>query len=201
MRRALLTTTLALGLAGVPACSPNAPTDGFYGCATGSCPSQFPYCDPVELRCYAEVPIDEDARAHARRGVDVRYHAVRQRQRSGIVVIEVLDGGARAGNPIERRAIGGGRHVEHGHAVPASRVHAVEQGDGLLALAADGVGLVEDVGVLMRRSPAMLGARRRLLRSRAVVAAWRAVFQLVRQPYRWEKTTHGLARTSRRTRT
>lgn len=31
------------------------------------------------------------------------------------------------------------------------------------------------------------------------VAAWRAVFQLMRQPYRWEKTTHGLARTSRRT--
>ncbi len=30
------------------------------------------------------------------------------------------------------------------------------------------------------------------------VAAWRAVFQLVRQPYRWEKTAHGLARTSRR---
>jgi cellulose synthase/poly-beta-1,6-N-acetylglucosamine synthase-like glycosyltransferase len=30
------------------------------------------------------------------------------------------------------------------------------------------------------------------------VAAWRAVFQLVRAPYRWEKTSHGLARTSRR---
>ncbi len=30
------------------------------------------------------------------------------------------------------------------------------------------------------------------------VAAWRAVFQLLRQPYRWEKTAHGLARTSRR---
>ncbi|MBX7191821.1 MAG: hypothetical protein K1X94_07175 [Sandaracinaceae bacterium] len=65
MRRALLTTTLALGLAGVPACSPNAPTDGFYGCATGSCPSQFPYCDPVELRCYAEVPIDGGPRPDA----------------------------------------------------------------------------------------------------------------------------------------
>jgi cellulose synthase/poly-beta-1,6-N-acetylglucosamine synthase-like glycosyltransferase len=33
------------------------------------------------------------------------------------------------------------------------------------------------------------------------VAAWRAVFQLMRQPYRWEKTAHGLARTSRRVRT
>jgi cellulose synthase/poly-beta-1,6-N-acetylglucosamine synthase-like glycosyltransferase len=30
------------------------------------------------------------------------------------------------------------------------------------------------------------------------VAAGRAVFQLIRQPYRWEKTAHGLARTSRR---
>ena len=29
------------------------------------------------------------------------------------------------------------------------------------------------------------------------VAAWRALWQLVRDPYRWEKTAHGLARTSR----
>lgn len=29
------------------------------------------------------------------------------------------------------------------------------------------------------------------------IAAWRALFQLVRDPYRWEKTEHGLARTSR----
>jgi cellulose synthase/poly-beta-1,6-N-acetylglucosamine synthase-like glycosyltransferase len=29
------------------------------------------------------------------------------------------------------------------------------------------------------------------------VAAWRALFQLLRHPYRWEKTEHGLARTSR----
>ena len=28
-------------------------------------------------------------------------------------------------------------------------------------------------------------------------AAWRALFQLVSNPYRWEKTEHGLARTSR----
>jgi hypothetical protein len=28
-------------------------------------------------------------------------------------------------------------------------------------------------------------------------AAWRAVFQLMRSPYRWEKTEHGLACTSR----
>ena len=31
------------------------------------------------------------------------------------------------------------------------------------------------------------------------VAAWRALFQLVSDPYRWEKTAHGLARTSRTT--
>ncbi len=30
------------------------------------------------------------------------------------------------------------------------------------------------------------------------LAAWRALFQLLRDPYRWEKTEHGLARTSRR---
>ena len=29
------------------------------------------------------------------------------------------------------------------------------------------------------------------------LAAWRALFQLLRDPYRWEKTAHGLARTSR----
>ena len=30
------------------------------------------------------------------------------------------------------------------------------------------------------------------------LAAWRALLQLLRNPYRWEKTEHGLARTSRR---
>jgi hypothetical protein len=29
------------------------------------------------------------------------------------------------------------------------------------------------------------------------VAAWRALYQLVRDPYHWEKTEHGLAKTSR----
>jgi cellulose synthase/poly-beta-1,6-N-acetylglucosamine synthase-like glycosyltransferase len=29
------------------------------------------------------------------------------------------------------------------------------------------------------------------------LAAWRALYQLIRDPYRWEKTEHGLARTSR----
>lgn len=31
------------------------------------------------------------------------------------------------------------------------------------------------------------------------VAAWRALYQLLREPYRWEKTEHGLARSSRMT--
>ena len=60
---------------------------------------------------------------------------------------------------------------------------------------------------------AMLGlvglARRKLLRHAWVLllmplhwmllsaAAWRALYQLVRDPFRWEKTAHGLARTSR----
>lgn len=30
------------------------------------------------------------------------------------------------------------------------------------------------------------------------LAAWRALWQLVRDPYRWEKTSHGHARTTRR---
>jgi hypothetical protein len=29
------------------------------------------------------------------------------------------------------------------------------------------------------------------------VAAWRALWQLIVDPYRWDKTEHGLARTSR----
>ena len=29
------------------------------------------------------------------------------------------------------------------------------------------------------------------------LAAWRALYQFVRDPYRWEKTAHGLAQTSR----
>ena len=60
---------------------------------------------------------------------------------------------------------------------------------------------------------AMLGlvglARRRLLAQAWVLAlmplhwlllsfaAWRALYQLIKDPYRWEKTEHGLARTSR----
>jgi glycosyltransferase XagB len=58
--------------------------------------------------------------------------------------------------------------------------------------------------------PCVIGLRRRgLLRNAWVIvlvplhwlllslAAWRALYQLIRDPHRWEKTEHGLARTSR----
>lgn len=47
----------------VAACSPHPPTDGFYACeATSACPSSFPYCDPIQRRCYASVPNDAGPR-------------------------------------------------------------------------------------------------------------------------------------------
>ncbi|MFN3348442.1 glycosyltransferase family 2 protein [Pseudorhodoplanes sp.] len=65
-------------------------------------------------------------------------------------------------------------------------------------------------GYLMSALLGLIGlSRRRLLSSAPFLlllplywllmsyAAWRAVFQLMRAPYRWEKTAHGLARTSR----
>jgi hypothetical protein len=66
-------------------------------------------------------------------------------------------------------------------------------------------------GYLISAALGLIGlARRRLLGCAWVLllipvywlllslAAWRALFQLLRDPYRWEKTEHGLARTSRR---
>jgi cellulose synthase/poly-beta-1,6-N-acetylglucosamine synthase-like glycosyltransferase len=65
-------------------------------------------------------------------------------------------------------------------------------------------------GYLTSAALGLIGlARRRLLGSAWVlalmplhwlllsIAAWRALYQLVRDPYLWEKTAHGLARTSR----
>jgi cellulose synthase/poly-beta-1,6-N-acetylglucosamine synthase-like glycosyltransferase len=65
-------------------------------------------------------------------------------------------------------------------------------------------------GCLASATLGLIGlARRRLLRQAWVLllmplhwlllslAAWRGLYQLVRDPYRWEKTAHGLARTSR----
>ena len=65
-------------------------------------------------------------------------------------------------------------------------------------------------GYLISAALGLIGlARRRLLSCAWVLllmpvywlllslAAWRALFQLLRDPYRWEKTEHGLARTSR----
>lgn len=71
---------LALGLALWAGCSPNPPSDpsfgdGFFGCATGPCPSSVPYCDPVDQRCYAEAPTDAGPRPDAYRlpGTGGRY--------------------------------------------------------------------------------------------------------------------------------
>jgi glycosyltransferase XagB len=65
-------------------------------------------------------------------------------------------------------------------------------------------------GYLISAALGLIGLARRRLMSCAWVlllmpvywlllslAAWRALFQLLRDPYRWEKTEHGLARTSR----
>ena len=65
-------------------------------------------------------------------------------------------------------------------------------------------------GYLMSAVLGVLGLKRRRLLGSAwallfipvhwillSAAAWRALFQLIRDPYRWEKTDHGLARTSR----
>ncbi|MBN8615747.1 MAG: hypothetical protein J0L92_34445 [Deltaproteobacteria bacterium] len=63
---ALTSITLALSsvaaLSMVMGCSPVAPTDGFYACATGGCPAAYPYCDPDDQRCYASAPPDTGPR-------------------------------------------------------------------------------------------------------------------------------------------
>ena len=75
---------------------------------------------------------------------------------------------------------------------------------GMLALAA----LASGYGI--SAVLALIGLKRRRLMARVWVlllmpvhwlmlsaAAWRAIHQLLRDPYRWEKTAHGMARTSR----
>jgi cellulose synthase/poly-beta-1,6-N-acetylglucosamine synthase-like glycosyltransferase len=79
---------------------------------------------------------------------------------------------------------------------------------GPLLLGLYGITLL--AGYLISAALALIGlARRRLLDCAWALllmpvywlllslAAWRALFQLMRAPYRWEKTEHGLARTSR----
>jgi cellulose synthase/poly-beta-1,6-N-acetylglucosamine synthase-like glycosyltransferase len=71
-------------------------------------------------------------------------------------------------------------------------------------------GLTLAVGYLISAAVGIVGLARRKLLGCAwalllipvywlllSLAAWRALFQLLRDPYRWEKTEHGLARTSR----
>jgi len=52
---------LSLALLG---CSPNPPTDGLFGCATGGCPASHPYCHTDEL-CYAAAETDGGPRPDA----------------------------------------------------------------------------------------------------------------------------------------
>jgi cellulose synthase/poly-beta-1,6-N-acetylglucosamine synthase-like glycosyltransferase len=60
--------------------------------------------------------------------------------------------------------------------------------------------LLAVVGLLRRGLPATIWALvlTPLHWTLLALAAWRALYQLVCDPYRWEKTEHGLARTSRR---
>lgn len=60
----LLAFGFALGAITASGCSPNPPTDGFFGCASAGnrCPAAFPYCDPTDDRCYATAPVDSGPR-------------------------------------------------------------------------------------------------------------------------------------------
>jgi glycosyltransferase XagB len=108
-----------------------------------------------------------------------------------------------------------------GGTVLAALVHAVFAARLIWALAAPNDNAMAQVllgfdaitlmsGYLISAALGLIGlARRRLLSCAWVMlfmpvywlllslAAWRALFHLVRDPYRWEKTEHGLARTSR----
>lgn len=82
---------------------------------------------------------------------------------------------------------------------------------GSLERMADGLVLVLGAaGLLATILPAVIGLKRRGLMRLAPwiallplyqmlisLAAWRALWELIRAPHRWNKTTHGLARTSR----
>ncbi len=76
-----------------------------------------------------QVTVDQDSRAHAGGGVDVRYDARWQRRIAREVMIEVLDGRAVAREAIERRTVRVRRHVAHRDAVAGTRVDAVEKRD------------------------------------------------------------------------
>jgi hypothetical protein len=60
----LLAVGFTLGAIATSGCSPNPPTDGFFGCASAGsrCPAAFPYCDPTDHRCYATAPVDSGPR-------------------------------------------------------------------------------------------------------------------------------------------
>jgi cellulose synthase/poly-beta-1,6-N-acetylglucosamine synthase-like glycosyltransferase len=95
------------------------------------------------------------------------------------------------------------------YALASGRVFATGA-DAAAALLTGLAGGALIAGYLTSAALGLIGlARRRLLAHAWVLllmplhwlllsaAAWRALYQLVRDPYRWEKTAHGLARTSR----
>ena len=60
-------SAIVLGSVLAVGCSPNPPTDGFFGCASVGrrCPAAFPYCDPTDDRCRAREPADAGMREYA----------------------------------------------------------------------------------------------------------------------------------------
>lgn len=64
MRLVTSFAALSLFVAAAAGCSPNPPTDGYFGCASAGnrCPAAFPYCDPDDDRCYATAPVDSGPR-------------------------------------------------------------------------------------------------------------------------------------------
>ena len=106
-----------------------------------------------------------------------------------------------------------------GGSVLAALLHAPAVGKLIFELCTDRYGggiavqfylAILAVGYLVSALLGILGlAQRKLLGSAWVllfipvywmllsIAAWRALIQLIRDPYRWEKTEHGLARSSR----
>jgi hypothetical protein len=63
-RASVLVALVLAGLAGASGCSPNPPSDGLYGCATGACPTSHPYCHDDQL-CYAAPERDAGPRPDA----------------------------------------------------------------------------------------------------------------------------------------
>lgn len=57
-----LLTLAASGLAG---CTASRPTNGYFACANGRCPAEYPFCHPSDLRCYSTPEEDAGPRPDA----------------------------------------------------------------------------------------------------------------------------------------